>query len=236
MKNTSTVKTNQKKNQSGFSLLELSLSLSAIFILIGAVSIGRDVHRNAEYQRVSVEFAQAWNLAYENYVAHMGVVPGDSLSAPTGKVNGQLNRPLCDADLIQVFRQAGIELPSGRSETSPDRFVYQDSHGLPQEVQVCFNHVAWSEAGAVAGSFTQQNRNVMELRGVTPALAGVLDLQFDRTVDARFGQFREQFQAAQQDALSQAWSADEQSSIDGSPRGLDENQVAILSAYLKMSR
>jgi hypothetical protein len=93
------------------------------------------------------------------------------------------------------MQAASIAMPEGRTAGNPDRYAYLDSNGNPQELRVCFHYVRWSEPSAVPGAFVVRQRNVMELRNVTPSLANMLDSQFDTVVDARFGRLREQGRA-----------------------------------------
>lgn len=109
--------------QRGFSMLELSIALVVIGLIIGAVAVGRDLQRNASYQRISSSFVQGWLMAYDAYVAGTGIVPGDSATAPTGLVNGNTNE-LCGNDLLNVFLAAGIRLPQGRAEGQASRYAY----------------------------------------------------------------------------------------------------------------
>lgn len=222
----------------GFTLLELSVALAIIFIILAAVTVGRDVHRNAAYQRISSDFVQGWLMAYDSHVAGIGIAPGDNAAAPTGRVNGALApTPLCGADLLTVMQAAGIALPEGRAEGSADRYVYQDSNGIPHELQVCFANAGWSEPDATPGSYVVRNRNIMVLRGVTPALVNLLDGQIDGRSDARFGRMREQSQAALTTGASAGWSADERMAFgSATPTALDESQVAEVTAYLRMNR
>lgn len=156
--------------QRGFSMLELSIALVVIGLIIGAVAVGRDLQRNASYQRISSSFVQGWLMAYDAYVAGTGIVPGDSATAPTGLVNGNTNE-LCGNDLLNVFLAAGIRLPQGRAEGQASRYAYLDSNGNPQEVEVCLQNVAWAEPGTAVGTYVSRPRNVMVLKRLTPALA-----------------------------------------------------------------
>lgn len=218
----------------GFSLLELAVVLVVIGLIIGAVSIGRDVQRSAVHQRIASEFVNGWRLAYEQYRLAAGVVPGDNPAAPTGAVNGAPDTPLCGQDLQSLMLARGIALPQGRAEGAADAYVYLDSNGLPHQLEVCFEQVAWSEPGASVGNHVERLRNVMRLRGLTPALASSLDQAIDGRVDARFGQFRELGLAHLVDATPRPWSLDERDGMAGSGSGRDENQVAELTGLLRM--
>lgn len=229
----------------GFSLVELSIVLVIIGLIIGAVSIGKDVHRNAVNQRIASEFVQGWLLAYDSYVKVTGVVPGDNFSTPTGCVGTDhalitqcTARPqLCDADLRKAMLAAGVGLPRGRAEGREDRYAYLDSKGLPHDLQVCFQNVDWSEPDGAAGAYEGRPRNVMILTGLTPALASFLDHYFDTVVDARFGDFREsQCADGSTGPDKQPWSSDDTHDYDDAPNVRDEDQVVELTAYMKMFR
>ena len=233
-----------KKRQNGFTLLELSIVLLVIGLIISAVSIGKDVHRNAIHQRIANDYIQAWAIAYDRYFDGTGRAPGDSASAPTGRVNASgttstNGTALCDTALRSAMQAAGIDMPSGRTAGAEDRYVYLDSNGLPHELQVCFQNVLWSEPAASPGDYVTRSRNVMSITGVTPVLASYLDTSFDTLVDARFGKMREQSQAnvTISGSSSVEWSVDGRMAFGSSTAtNRDESQVAEVSAYLKMTR
>ena len=228
--------------QRGFTLLELSISLLVIGLLLGAVAVGRDLQRTAAYQRLSTDFVQGWQLAYEAYVNGVGYPPGDNPTDPTGRVNGSATpagTALCGNDLINAFLAAGVRLPEGRTEGQQDRYAYLDSNGNPQEVQVCFQSVNWAEPGATNGTYVTRTRNVMTLERVTFSLVGMLDQEIDGKSDARFGKLRD-VTLAKSTAVTtgQVWPLDDRmawgSTATANP--LDEAQVAVTTAYFQMLR
>lgn len=229
------------RRQSGFSLLELSVVLVVIGVLIGAVAIGRDLQRSAANQRLSTDFIQGWQLAYEGFFDGVGYPPGDNPVAPTGQINGNVmpaGSELCGNDMINAFLAAGIRLPTGRSEGKQDRYAYLDSNGNPQEVQVCFRSVDWAEPGATVNTYVSRKRNVMVLKQVTFSLAGALDQQIDGHSDARFGRLRD-ISLANAVAVStgQPWPIDDRMAFGSTtPTSLDESQVAVTTAYFQMMR
>lgn len=226
----------ERRGMQGFTLLELSVVLLVIGLIVAAVTVGRDVQRNAVYQRISSDFVQGWALAYDNFVTATGNVPGDLSTNPSGRVN-QGAGALCGAALMTALQAAGVSLPEGRSEGARDRYAYLDSNGNPQELQVCFNSVAWSEPGAAAGAYVVRNRNVMTLSGVTPSLATTLDASIDGHVDAAFGRVREQALAGGAAPVPAVWSRDDGVAFGAAAAtNLDESQVTVLAAYVKMSR
>lgn len=231
-----------KTKNRGFSLIELSIVLIVIGLILGAVTIGKDVHRNAVHQRIASEFIQGWLVAYDSYVAGVGVVPADNVSVPTGCISqscaksGTPGTALCDAGLRDAMLGAGIGLPAGRSEGREDRYVYLDSNGLPHDLKVCFQSVRWSEPGAKSGAYEERSRNVMVITGLTPALASFLDHYFDTVVDARFGDIRESQFANKTDTTKRPWSKDETHDFGGTSRSYDEDQSYELTAYMRMHR
>ena len=75
--------------QHGFTLVEMAIVLVIIGLILGALMIGKDVQRNAEYQKVSNKFAYEWKKGYDEYYQRTGVVIGDSQIAPTYMINGE---------------------------------------------------------------------------------------------------------------------------------------------------
>jgi prepilin-type N-terminal cleavage/methylation domain-containing protein len=214
--------------QAGFTLIEISVVLVIIGIIIGAVTIGRDVQRTASYQRIATEFVQGWAIGYDTFAANNGIVLADNATNPTGYVNAATATPLCLNNLRTAMQAAGVRMPSGRAEGSETLAVYLDSSGTPQEMAICFSNVAWSEPAATPGTFVVRNRNVMALTGLSPAMAKLLDSHFDGRVDARFGKFREQAVANNTGTASIAWTQNESA--------LDESQSVVMDAYLLMNQ
>lgn len=217
----------------GFTLVEISIVLIVIGLIISAVSLGRDLQRNASYQQLNAAFVQGWVNAYQNYYNSQGIVLGDDPASPTSRVN-EGGAMMCDNDVVTEMQQAGVQTPTGRGPGNETVYAYLDSSGIPQQAEVCFANVDWTIPDGFGG-FLVRERNVMILTGITPDLARRLDSQIDGRSDARFGSFRENTLAASTSGTSQAWSKDNTDLMSIGAGAVDEAQIAVLSAYYLMS-
>lgn len=226
-----------RRSQGGFTLMEMAVVLVIIALILGGVSVGRDVYRSAQAERIVSEFLQGWVLAYERYTQQTASVPGDNPGAPTGRINAVADKPLCDQPLHDALLSAGITLPAGRAEGLNSRALYQDANGAPQEVQVCLLAIDdWAEPAA-GRTAVLRKRNVMRLSGLTPELARQLDARLDGRLDARHGNLRERGQHNRTGSVAigadHPWSLDE---LDGNRRLQDTATIPTLTAYLRLSQ
>ena len=223
----------------GFTIIEMSVVLVVIALILGAVSVGRDVYRSAVAERIGSEFVQGWMIAYDRYVQQTGAVPGDDLADPSGRVNDALGVALCKDELRDEMLERGVALPQGRAEGMETRYVYQDSRGVPQELEVCFLNLGdWAEP-APGTDYTPRPRNVMRLTGLTPELANQLDARIDGRIDARFGRMREINRHSETGAIStppaaNPWSRTDVDNFNGGTN-LDA-QVAVMTGYIRMNQ
>ena len=252
---------NKLSRQSGFTLVEMAIVLVIIGLILGAVSIGKDLQRDAEYAKVKQKFVDQWVTAYNTHYQRAGVVVGDDETRPQIMVNGfdfingnpasggdmttatapnsicqgaqapQMGRT-ANTNLHSYFDNLGIRMPPGRAEGSEDRYVYLDSNGNPQEIQICFE---WNNPTNPAGS-----GNVMVITGLTPDLARALDQMIDGKPDAREGVFRQEAVANTTNGTPGIqWLGTNQDSLAGgagSAANLDEDQILTVVANYKMNQ
>jgi len=260
--------------QKGFTLVELAVVLAVIGLIIGAVAIGKDVQRNAEYTKVKNKFIDQWEQAYNQYYQRTRVVLGDSQTAPQNMVNGERflaagtrsgrgmtgvapPNAICraaagqgmtrgftagtDPDLRVLMTRVGIRMPPGRAEGLEDRYVYLDSNGNPQEIQVCFQWNVPLADSSAANAVGEGAGNVMIITGLTPDLARSLDQMIDGKPDEREGRFRRQGvennAGGAVNAPGQEWNRSNRDLIGtNNNQGFDEDQVAIVTAIYKMNQ
>lgn len=76
------MKTNMKRGQGGFTLVEIAIVLVIVGLLIGGVLKGREMITNAKIKRIENDFAGV-SAAVFAYQDRYGVLPGDDPAAST---------------------------------------------------------------------------------------------------------------------------------------------------------
>ncbi|MGI4779263.1 MAG: type II secretion system protein [Janthinobacterium lividum] len=250
-----------RSRHSGFTIVEMAVVLVIIGVILGAVMIGKDAQRNAEYLRIRQTFVNQWAVVYNAYVQRTGVPIGDNRQAPRLMVNGQnfvttgggdlsgateppaicqgaagpqMTRGMqANVSLRDLVLQAGIELPAGRGAGMEDRYVYLDTNGNPQELQVCFQ---WNRPNTRSGT-----GNMMVITGLTPDLARSLASAIKGNADASSGVFRQQLVVAGAAAGATNnnggldWIGNNSLAYDGTTINR-EAQVMTVVAYYKMNQ
>jgi len=223
---------------SGFTILELAVVLVIIAVIMGAVSAGGDLKRQADGQKIFLDFITAWNRTFVSYMTrHGGIPPGDNAENPSYRILGGPNQLLCNRvgnfQLSNFMLASGIQLPNGRSEQQPDHYVYLDKNGAPHDLQVCFMTVNWSVPGLAVNIYNVRMQNVMVVSGMSPELAQLIDTMTDGRVDARFGRFRENLNAASTDVNSMPWSRNATANMNAADASLEGQSVELIG-YLLM--
>lgn len=209
------VKHASSHRQQGFTLVEVSLVLVVIGLILGAVSIGKDVQRNAEYTKIKQKFVDQWASAYNSHYLRAGVVIGDSQVQPRLMVNGDnydaddgepiSGKEMTNATPPKAICQGG-RAPRMTRNADSDVMLHaeMDRHGVrmpPGRAEGFEDRYAyldtngnpqelqvcfqWNNPGNPASS-----GNVMVISGLTPDLARALDQMIDGKADSREGLFR----------------------------------------------
>ncbi|MFZ4480733.1 MAG: prepilin-type N-terminal cleavage/methylation domain-containing protein [Rhodoferax sp.] len=208
--------------QAGYTLVEVAIVLAAIGLIVGGMSIGKEVLREAEYNRIENKFVQPWKVAYDLYAQRTGSVVGDSQIAPTLMVNGfeaisnSINGSL--PGLPQNFSSTGLRICQGQGYAAntvgmgDPGVALQKLHDLFDRTGIRMpagraegqeDRYAYSDTNGNAAEIQicfQWNPdkqisgagNVMVIRGLTPDLARKLDVSIDGKADALEGRFRQQ--------------------------------------------
>ena len=168
-----------RQNQKGFTLVEMAIVLAVIGLILGAIMIGKDVQRNAEYTKIKQKFVDQWVVAYNTHYARTGVPIGDSQTAPRLMVNGTnftgaggvvsggnmvgvaAPAAICAAatapglttplaTLRSLMLRQGIRLPPGRSEGSEDRMFTLIPTATHKKYKFAFNGTRQTRHPALA--------------------------------------------------------------------------------------
>ena len=212
----------RQKKQAGYTLVEVAIVLAAIGLIVGGVSIGKEVLREADYNRIQNKFIQQWKVAYDLHYQRTGTVVGDSQIAPTYMVNGfeavsnSLNGS--KAGIPQNYINTGLRICEGQGYEANTVGAGDPGQAL-QRLHDQFDRAGIRmPAGRAEGqedryAYLDSNGNpaevqicfqwspdkqisgsgnVMVIRGLTPDLARKLDQAIDGKADALEGRFRQQ--------------------------------------------
>ncbi len=206
--------------EKGFTLIEMAIVLVVIGLILGAVSIGKDLQRNAEYDTVKQKFIDQWATAYNIYYQRVGVVLGDSEVAPRLMVAGSayaapVGTPISGGNMAVVPSPGAIcqgLAPVGITLATPSATLfaatmhtYFDQTGIrmpPGRAEGSEDRFAYLDSNGNpqeiqvcfrwnAPATPEGAGNVMLIAGLTPDLARALDQMIDGKPDAQEGMFRQ---------------------------------------------
>ena len=205
--------------EKGFTLVEMAIVLVVIGLILGAVSIGKDLQRNAEYDKIKQKFVDQWAQDYNTYYQRTGVVLGDSQTQPRIMVNGakytaKKGKPTSGGDMTTAKAPDAIcrgakgpnMLRRFRSATDPALDALMDKAGIrmpPGRAEGQEDRYAYLDSNGNPQELqvcfqwntpttASGSGNVMVITGLTPDLARTLDQMIDGKPDAREGLFRQE--------------------------------------------
>ncbi|MEO5370233.1 MAG: prepilin-type N-terminal cleavage/methylation domain-containing protein [Magnetococcus sp. DMHC-1] len=208
---------NRNQKEQGFSMVELAIVLAIIALIVGAVAVGKDLQRNAEYRKIANKFIGQWAQAYNQYYERTGVVIGDSFDTPTGKVKQADTTFMGGSTLSNEMIRFGIRLPQGQGrgtgETSSARateYRYLDQSGVPHLLTLSFVY----NGSANSSSYNNLVGNLMYLTNVTPKLGSTTDALIDGVVEYNGGYFRGSADWSSQKSATTTYSSEESAEQD----------------------
>ena len=163
--------------------------LVVIGVVMSAVMVGNDVLRQAKGQKAFSVFVAGWREAFSQYTRTVGGLPNDT-TPPVNMIGGDKDIFLCGTALSNMMLSKNVRIPMGNGTAKEDEYLYRDSTGSPQTLEICFATVEWSVQHDEVTKFLTVNRHVMRIQGLTAELALQMDVLVDGSVSARFGQFR----------------------------------------------
>jgi len=207
-----------RSRQGGFTLVEMAVVLVIIGVIIGAVMIGRDVQRNAEYNRIKQKFVDQWVVGYNTFHQRYGAPVGDNQAAPQLMVNGaHFASGFSGGDMTSVTEPAVIcagndplATTTGYSRTKEGEAAY-DLRAIMKRAGISMppgrgegkeDRYAYLDTNGnpqevrVCFAWNKPGTNwgsgnVMVVSGLTPDLARALDQMIDGKADAANGAFRQ---------------------------------------------
>ena len=244
----------------GFTLVEMALVLVVIGLILGAVSVGKDMQRNAEYKKIKQKFIDQWVQAYNEHYSRLGYLPGDAAAGevdsaavavaniPTLTVNGSKHDDL--SDLQSDPASAAVD-SNGVELCEAELLGYMAAAGIEvppgrgdgaEEKYVYLDSngnpqqlrvcFQWSLPGNTAG-----NGNTMVIRGVTPDLARFLDSLIDGQVDGEDGRFRRTgLVSGAPDFVASAWPAGNDRNLTNTGDVSDIQQIVTVAAVMQMNQ
>lgn len=255
-----------KNSERGFTLVEMSLVLVVIGLILGAISIGKDIQRNAEYTKIKQKFIDPWAAAYNAYYLRSGVVLGDSQVQPRMMVNGSnyavtgsliSGEDMTNATAPMAICQGSDAPKMSRVGATLSLHQEMDRHGIRMpagRAEGFEDRYAYLDSNGnpqeVQVCFQWNNPetpsssgNVMIITGLTPDLARALDQMIDGKADAREGLFRQEGVANVTNGMPGIeWAANNSERYNSTgtatdtSQNLDEDQVITVVAVYKMNQ
>ncbi len=174
-----------RRNQKGFTLVELAIVLIIIGIILGAVLKGRDLIQSAKQKQFYNRFVKTWEITVANYYDRTGKMLGDSTinGGIAATENGWFDNVLpCSTGTVgNALKRIGLDVPTTNTSVCGQQSIAGKYSGT-QTVSL-YLYERYSNQDDV-------NYNTLYMTSMPTDLAIALDRIVDGKADAHHGKFR----------------------------------------------
>jgi len=176
-----------RRNQKGFTLVELAIVLIIIGIILGAVLKGRDLIQSAKQKKFYNSFVKTWELTVEDYMDRTGKLLGDGTDngGTAATENGWFDNFIpCVTDGSSVgttLGKVGLDVPTTNTDYC-GQYSIAGKYSGTRTVSLYLYRLYSNQDAAYYNAFY--------MTSIPTDLAIALDRIVDGEIDAQKGKFR----------------------------------------------